>query len=144
MKVFVPHLKSDLNLLRGKSLFCYRLGNELLKRPHKFTTQGRVTIYARFARQQAGADKILIGVVDTGEGIPADKTDLVFDRFQQLDDRPERRQLGSGLGLAICRELVEMHGGRIWVESKPGAGSDFKFTLPVLRVVYFPTFPTNK
>jgi len=96
-----------------------------------------VTIYARAtpsirsARGQAGADEVLIGVVDTGEGIPAAETDRVFERFQQFDGISERRQLGSGLGLAICRELVEMHGGRIWVESKPNAGSDFKFTLPL-------------
>ncbi len=109
----------------------------LLSNAHKFTTQGQVTIYARAtpsirsARGQAGADEVLIGVVDTGEGIPAAETDRVFERFQQFDGISERRQLGSGLGLAICRELVEMHGGRIWVESKPNAGSDFKFTLPL-------------
>lgn len=103
----------------------------LLSNAHKFTGQGRVTIYARCLRRQAGATEVLIGVLDTGEGIPATEMDRVFERFQQLDDKSERRHLGSGLGLAICRELVEMHGGRIWVESQPGAGSDFKFTLPV-------------
>jgi signal transduction histidine kinase len=103
----------------------------LLSNAHKFTTQGRVTIYARCVRRQADPDEVLIGVVDTGEGIPAAEMDRVFERFQQIDLKSERRQLGSGLGLAICRELVEMHGGRIWVESKLDAGSDFKFTLPV-------------
>lgn len=103
----------------------------LLSNAHKFTSQGRVTLYARSVRQQAGAGEVLMGVLDTGEGIPPEEIDRVFDRFQQLDAKSERRQLGSGLGLAICRELVEMHGGRIWVESQPGVGSDFKFTLPV-------------
>ena len=87
-----------------------------------------ITIYAR---RQVDANEILIGIVDTGEGISPDKTERVFDRFQQIDDESERQRLGFGLGLAICRELVEMHSGRIWVESKPGVGSDFKFTLPL-------------
>jgi signal transduction histidine kinase len=74
---------------------------------------------------------VIIGVKDSGEGIAADKLSKLFQRFHQADDNQERRQQGSGLGLAICQELVEMHGGRIWVESTPGQGSNFRFTLPM-------------
>lgn len=100
----------------------------LLSNAHKFTSHGRVTLHARHLVER---HQVLVGVADTGEGIPPEKLHLVFERFQQLDDNPDRRRQGSGLGLAICRELVEMHGGQIWVESTPGKGSDFKFTLPV-------------
>jgi signal transduction histidine kinase len=70
-------------------------------------------------------------VADTGEGIPADQVARLFQRFQQVDENEERRKIGTGLGLAISRQLVEMHGGRIWVESAPGQGADFVFALPV-------------
>ena len=100
----------------------------LLSNAQKFTTSGCVTLHARsLAQQQA----VLLGVADTGDGIPTDKPRLLFERFQQIDHNPDRRRQGAGLGLAICRELVEMHGGRIWVESTPGVGSDFMFTLPL-------------
>jgi signal transduction histidine kinase len=100
----------------------------LLSNAHKFTTQGRVTLHARHLVDQG---EVLLGVADTGEGIPIHKLDRLFERFQQVDENAERRQIGSGLGLAICRELIEMHGGRIWVESTPGLGSNFIFTLPL-------------
>jgi signal transduction histidine kinase len=94
----------------------------------KFTSQGRVTLHAQAL---PGQGQVLIGVADTGDGIPADQINRLFQRFQQVDGNRERRRVGTGLGLAICRDLVEMHQGRIWVESQPGVGSDFKFVLPV-------------
>ncbi len=100
----------------------------LLSNAYKFTTQGSVMLYAEYRPDDK---EVLIGVKDTGEGIAADKLDRLFKRFQQVDDNEERRRQGSGLGLAICRELVEMHSGRIWVESKPGIGSNFMFSLPL-------------
>ncbi len=100
----------------------------LISNAHKFTAEGSVTLHACHL---SGQDMVRLGVADTGEGIPADKLDHLFQRFQQVDGNSLRRRLGSGLGLAICRELVEMHGGRIWVESTPGLGSNFMFTLPL-------------
>ncbi len=94
----------------------------------KFTSQGSVTLHAQAL---PGQGQVLIGVADTGDGIPADQINRLFQRFQQVDGNRERRRVGTGLGLAICRDLVEMHQGRIWVESQPGVGSDFKFVLPV-------------
>ena len=81
-----------------------------------------------------GADQrdghVIIHVTDEGRGIPADMLERVFDRFSQVDASDEREKGGTGLGLAICRSVVEQHGGRIWVESRPGVGSTFRFTVP--------------
>ena len=73
------------------------------------------------------AGEVRFAVADTGPGIPAQNLTHVFDRFWQAQ-RAERT--GAGLGLAICKGIVEAHGGRIWVESTPGCGSTFFFTLP--------------
>jgi signal transduction histidine kinase len=75
--------------------------------------------------------EVLIAVSDTGPGIaPADQS-RIFEEFQQAESGNGERSEGTGLGLALSRSLVELHGGRIWVESEPGMGSTFTFTLPV-------------
>ncbi len=74
---------------------------------------------------------VLFQVCDRGRGIPADKLEAVFGRFQQVDASDARDKGGTGLGLAICRSIIEQHGGKIWVESILGEGSTFYFTLPV-------------
>lgn len=79
------------------------------------------------------SSEILIAVKDQGRGIPVDKLEIVFERFQQVDVSDCRQKGGTGLGLAICRSIVQQHGGRIWVESVVGEGSTFFLTLPVLR-----------
>ncbi|MCU0550329.1 MAG: ATP-binding protein [Leptolyngbya sp. Prado105] len=75
--------------------------------------------------------EVWIAVKDRGRGIPSDKIERIFERFQQVDASDSRQQGGTGLGLAICHSIVKQHGGRIWVESILGAGSTFFFTLPV-------------
>ena len=87
---------------------------------------GRITL-------TCGGDKsqnLLITVSDTGEGIPADDLPFVFDRFYRADKSRSRVSGGSGIGLAIVKQLVEAHGGKVWVESQPGRGAIFGFTLP--------------
>jgi signal transduction histidine kinase len=100
----------------------------LLTNAIKFTTQGGVTLHARHLPDTR---EVIIGIADTGDGIPVEFQDRLFQRFQQVDSNMQRRRAGSGLGLSICRELVELHGGRIWVESTPDVGSNFMFTLPL-------------
>lgn len=76
----------------------------------------------------------LISVNDYGPGIPEDMRESVFERFRQVQDKDnvgQSRRMGTGLGLAICRSLVELHGGKIWVEGEEGKGSRFRFTLPL-------------
>jgi two-component system sensor histidine kinase EvgS len=81
-----------------------------------------------FVRRNKG--EFLVGVRDKGIGIPADKQGMLFEPFQRLEPQ-NMNATGTGLGLVVCRRLVEAHGGRIWVESQPGCGSTFQFTLPV-------------
>ena len=71
----------------------------------------------------------VISVTDSGPGIPPDKLGRIFERFYQVDGSMTRRYSGVGLGLALVKELVEAMGGRIWVESQPGIGSNFHFTI---------------
>jgi PAS domain S-box-containing protein len=87
---------------------------------------GTVTVQVYGDQQQ-----ILLAVSDEGIGIPAEEWDRIFERFHRVENEITRRLRGAGLGLAVCRGIVEAHGGRIWVESQPGAGSTFCFTLPV-------------
>jgi len=112
--------------------------NNLLSNALRHTpADGIVRIVASHA-QQAGCatsdtDMICIRVIDTGPGIPADDLPHVFDRFWRADRGRARAQGGVGLGLAIARQLVLAHGGAIGVESEPGKGACFWFTLPVAR-----------
>ncbi len=102
------------------------LGN-LLGNALKFTPEGG-TIDAAAHRD---GEFVRFSVIDTGPGIPASELPMLFDRFYQAGDNAQKRQ-GLGLGLTICKSLVAAHGGRIWVESLPGVGSAFNFTLPAI------------
>jgi PAS domain S-box-containing protein len=100
----------------------------LLSNAIKFSPAGStVFLTGRISRQS----EVLFQVRDTGIGIPPDKLELIFDRFQQVDASTSRSQGGTGLGLTICREIIQQHGGKIWVESQLGLGSTFCFTLPI-------------
>jgi signal transduction histidine kinase len=70
-------------------------------------------------------------VADTGPGIPEHEQTRIFDQFHQVDGSPTKAAGGTGLGLAIAKQIVEMHGGRIWVESTLGKGSTFQMELPM-------------
>jgi signal transduction histidine kinase len=70
-------------------------------------------------------------VWDTGIGIKEEDQEKLFKEFQQLDGGMDKRYQGTGLGLALSKRLVEMHGGMIWMESEPGKGSRFSFTIPI-------------
>ncbi|MBD2517008.1 PAS domain S-box protein [Nostoc sp. FACHB-973] len=82
---------------------------------------------------QQQADCVLFQIIDRGRGIPADKLEAIFGRFQQVDGSDSRTKGGTGLGLAICRSIIEQHGGQIWAQSTVGVGSTFCFTLPMPR-----------
>ena len=73
---------------------------------------------------------VTLSVIDAGRGIPADRLEMIFDRFQQVDSSDSRQKGGTGLGLAICKAIVQQHSGRIWAECNPGSGSTFRAFLP--------------
>jgi signal transduction histidine kinase len=99
------------------------IGNAL-----KFTPEGgSVRIEAL-----TGPDAIKVNTTDTGIGIPRDKWEAVFNKFEQVGAH-QGPVKGTGLGLAICRQIIDRHGGRIWVESEEGVGSTFTFTLPLVQ-----------
>ena len=102
------------------------LGNAI-----KFTETGEVTLLVTQDLHAAMPSALRFTVSDTGIGIPQDRLGRVFERFTQADTSTTRRFGGSGLGLTICKRLVELMGGRIWVESKVGKGSVFAFAVPL-------------
>ena len=92
----------------------------------KFTDAGEVRIMASAAR-----GSFTLAVSDTGPGIPQEEHDKVFEKFHQIDNSNTRTKGGTGLGLAIAKDIVEMHGGRIWVESTVGRGATFRMEIPI-------------
>ncbi|MBD2680710.1 MULTISPECIES: response regulator [Nostoc] len=101
----------------------------LLSNAIKFSSSGS-TVCLQVQQQD---DEVLLIVKDTGRGIPADKLESIFERFQQVDSSDSRNHDGTGLGLAICKSIMQQHGGRIWAESVLGEGSTFYVTLPLIR-----------
>jgi signal transduction histidine kinase len=93
----------------------------------KFTDAGEIAIKA-----EANNGSFHVSVRDTGPGISSADQARLFQEFQQADNAITRKKGGTGLGLAISKRIIEMHGGKIWVESQPGQGSTFTFTLPVI------------
>src|SRR5262249_690602 len=92
----------------------------------KFTDAGEVSIAAR-----ARNGHFAVSEMDTGPGIPPEQQDRIFEQFHQVDGSLTKAKGGTGLGLAIAKQIVEMHGGRIWVESTLGKGSIFRMELPI-------------
>ena len=101
----------------------------LLSNAIKFTPPaGRIDVSARLVD-----DVVEVAVADSGVGIRPEDLDLIFEEFQQARSDNGSHE-GTGLGLPLSRKFIELHGGRLWVESEPGAGSTFRFTLPVEQV----------
>ena len=122
-KVEVP---PDLPTGRGDGRRITQVLLNLVSNAIKFTDEGEVTISA-----SATDDGFMLAVRDTGPGIdPADQA-RIFEEFQQADNSATKRKGGSGLGLSIARRIVDMHGGRIWVELSVGSGATFFFTVPI-------------
>jgi signal transduction histidine kinase len=119
----LPQVYADRDKLK------HVLGN-LIGNAIKFTPDGG-RIWISFSRRGKRGEELCVEVGDTGRGIARDHYELVFREFAQVDASPSRPHHGTGLGLAIARKLVELHSGKIWVESELGKGSRFFFTLPL-------------
>jgi signal transduction histidine kinase len=118
-------LSPDVDLVDGDERRVRQVVFNLLSNAVKFTPQGGSIVVAS-ARVDG---EVQVSVTDTGPGIAPEDQQRIFEEFQQTDVGVEQRE-GTGLGLALSKRLVELHGGRIWVESEPGHGSRFVFTLP--------------
>jgi len=123
---FTAQVAPDLPTGRGDERRLSQVLLNLVGNAIKFTDKGEVAVRASVMN---GA--FTVAVCDTGPGIPAVDQVKIFEEFQQADNSITRRKGGTGLGLSIAKRIIEMHGGRIWVESEPGKGSTFYFTLPV-------------
>ena len=110
--------------MRTRQVLVNLVGNGI-----KFTEEGDVVVSISTERHVNGMQEILFQVADHGQGIPADKLDRLFKPFSQVDTSASRRFEGTGLGLAISKRLVELMGGKIWVESEEDEGSTFRFTI---------------
>ncbi len=118
-------LTKDLPLVDGDEDRIQQILLNLLGNALKFTESGEVRLSA--VVQDGWVE---VAVADTGIGIPQDKQERIFDAFEQGDASTERTHGGTGLGLSVAKQLIELHGGRIWLESVVGQGSVFRFTLP--------------
>jgi len=108
----------------------------LISNAGRFTEQGGVTV-----RVRASQDEVEVSVVDTGPGIPLESQKRLFEPFQQADGSIRRKYGGTGLGLSISKAFVELHNGRMWVESAPGSGTTFYFSLPLSLSIAAPDSP---
>lgn len=124
----VEDITPDLPAITGDQDRLIQVVINLISNAVKFTDTGSIACSAH----QAGAE-LIISVTDSGIGIAPDDQPKVFEKFKQVGDTLTDKPKGTGLGLPICKEIVEYHGGRIWVESEPGRGSKFSFTLPILE-----------
>ena len=123
LKVIVP---KDLTTGKGDEQRLAQVLLNLLGNAIKFTEQGEVNV-----EMTVSNETFLVSVSDTGPGLSEAEQKRIFEEFQQADSSSTREKGGTGLGLSIAKRIVEMHGGRIWVESTLGKGSTFRFKLPV-------------
>jgi signal transduction histidine kinase len=122
----VTDVPADLPELVGDRDRLIQVVINLLSNAVKFTPSGTITVRAR-----RDGDDVVVSVADTGIGIRPEDHEKVFEQFLQAGDTLTDKPRGTGLGLSICRQIVEHHGGRLWLESEPGVGSTFSFTLPI-------------
>lgn len=127
-------LKCDIDrrlpaVLNGDPVRLTQVLNNLISNAVKFTSEGEVVVEVAVAEETAASAVLCVSVKDTGIGIPEDKQESIFDAFEQAAQDTTRRYGGTGLGLTITKRLLELQGSRIRLESKPGEGSRFFFTI---------------
>lgn len=121
----ILELPGDLPLVRIDAALIEQVLANLLENAAKHTPPGTLVRL----RAKRDARELVVSVEDYGPGLPAGAVQRIFDKFER--GAPEGPGAGVGLGLAICRAIVQLHGGRVWAEELPGAGSAFRFTLPL-------------
>jgi len=133
-------IDADLPTVTGDQDRLIQVVINLISNAVKFTDAGSITCSAHLR-----GEEIVVGVTDSGIGIAPTDQQKVFEKFKQVGDTLTDKPKGTGLGLPICKEIVEYHGGRIWVESAPGQGSTFSFSLPTVgRPAQMELLPTRR
>jgi signal transduction histidine kinase/DNA-binding response OmpR family regulator len=128
----VQKVPADLPLVKADEIRISQVVINLISNAIKFTEKGSIAVEASMTTTADNKPEMLVTVTDTGMGIAVEDQAKLFQRFSQVDDSPTRKTGGTGLGLSICRSLIELHGGRIGLESSEvGKGSKFFFTLPM-------------
>jgi len=123
-------IEEDLPEISGDNDRLLQVLINLLSNAAKFTEKGSIT-----CRAKKTGNHITFSIIDTGIGIDIDDQKKILEKFKQAGDTLTNKPKGTGLGLPICREIIENHGGRIWVDSEPGKGSSFLFTIPIIQTV---------
>lgn len=129
----IEKVPADMPTVRGDTMRVRQILLNLISNAAKFTDEGFITIESSVQKAPNGKFEALIKVIDTGPGISPEGQQKLFKAFSQVDGSATRKTGGSGLGLSICANLVQLHGGRIGVESQEGKGSTFWFTMPLFR-----------
>lgn len=127
------NIESNLPTVRADAIRVRQVMINLLSNATKFTDEGDIIVEVGLKPGPTGRNEVRVSVTDSGPGIAKEDQTKLFQAFSQVDDSPTRKTGGTGLGLSICQHIINMHGGRIWVESDLGKGSTFHFTLPLFR-----------
>jgi PAS domain S-box-containing protein len=126
-------IQPNLPTVRADAIRVRQVMINLLSNAAKFTDEGTIIVEVGLHTGKGGQNEIKVSVTDTGTGISKADQEKLFQPFSQVDNSPTRKTGGTGLGLSICQHIVNMHGGKIWVESDTDKGSAFHFTLPLFR-----------
>ncbi len=126
-------IQPNLPTVRADAIRVRQVMINLLSNASKFTDEGDILVEVGLKPGPTGRNELRVSVTDSGPGIAKQDQTKLFQAFSQVDDSPTRKTGGTGLGLSICQHIINMHGGRIWVESDLGKGSTFHFTLPLFR-----------
>ena len=127
----LQRIPTTMPSVRGDTMRVRQVLLNLISNASKFTDEGSITVEALVQKGPTGKIEALINVIDTGPGISIEDQKKLFQAFSQVDGSATRKSGGSGLGLSICANLVQLHGGRIGIQSGAGKGSTFWFTLPL-------------
>jgi signal transduction histidine kinase/DNA-binding response OmpR family regulator len=127
----LQRIPADMPTVRGDTMRVRQVLLNLISNASKFTDEGSITVEAHVQMGPTGKMEALINVIDTGPGISIEDQKRLFQAFSQVDGSATRKSGGSGLGLSICANLVQLHGGRIGVQSEVDKGSTFYFTVPL-------------
>lgn len=135
----VTKIDEDVPLVNADADRILQVMINLISNASKFTDEGSITCDVH---EEGGM--VVVSIEDTGMGIRAEDQESVFDRFKQVGDTMTDKPKGTGLGLPICKQIVEQHGGRIWVDSEPGKGSKFSFILQPTGLASVSKFDTSE